>query len=101
MVMWITQPTLQVYKVCYTQYWFKKMLVDKKKAYENHLSSQIIINNKVLWYMDIKNKVRYIKCHRSSKEYIIWIYVITIQFPTNFGVVLGVEILCSLFNFLL
>jgi hypothetical protein len=35
------------------------MLVDKKKAYENHLSSQIIINNKVLWYMDIK-KVRYI-----------------------------------------
>jgi hypothetical protein len=51
--------------------------------------------------MDIKNKVRYIKYCRSSKEYVIWIYVITIQFPTNFGVVLGVEILCSLFNFLL
>jgi len=77
------------------------MLVEKKHAYENHSSSQIIINNKVLWYMDIKNEVRYIKCYRSSKEYIIWIYVITIQSPINFGVVLGVEILCFLFNFLL
>jgi hypothetical protein len=50
------------------QYWFKKVLVEKKKAYENHSSSQIIINNKVLWYMDIKNKIEYIKYYRSSKE---------------------------------
>jgi hypothetical protein len=68
MVMWITQPTLQVCRICYMQYWFKKVLVEKKKAYENHSSSQIIINNKVLWYMDIKNKIEYIKYYRSSKE---------------------------------